>query len=95
VTKSAEASVGGYFYALCLLLKCKNGFYLGCIENLKNRSERHRQGYVPAAANRLPVILDFYIAFKDKYTDFNFEKYLKTGSGRASLKEHMSAVALC
>ena len=74
-------------YVYCL--KCREGFYLGCTENLKNRFERHRQGFVPATTNRLPVTLDFYFAFKDKYKAYNFEKYLKTGSGRAFLKKRL------
>ncbi|MFH1388603.1 MAG: GIY-YIG nuclease family protein [Patescibacteria group bacterium] len=69
-------------------LKCKEGYYLGCTKDLKNRFERHKQGYVPATANRLPVTFDFYLAFKDKYKAFEFEKYLKSGSGRAFTKRH-------
>jgi putative endonuclease len=34
------------------------------------------------------VELTTYIAFKNKYTAFTFEKYLKSGSGRAFLKKH-------
>lgn len=30
------------------------------------------------------------MAFKDKYLAFNFEKYLKSGSGRAFIKKHFS-----
>jgi len=38
--------------------------------------------------NRLPIKLDFYFAIKDKYKAFQFEKYLKSGSGRAFIKKH-------
>jgi predicted GIY-YIG superfamily endonuclease len=70
-------------------LKCKDGYYMGCTDNLKNRLERHQKGQVPATANCLPIKLDFYFAVKDKYTAFNFEKYLKSGSGRAFIKRHL------
>ena len=31
------------------ILKCSNGQpYTGCTDNLKNRIERHKKGYVPA-----------------------------------------------
>ena len=70
-------------------LKCKDGYYLGCTNDLKDRVARHEKGHVPATAERLPIKLDFYIAIKDKYTAFNLEKYLKSGSGRAFMKKHL------
>jgi len=71
-------------------LKCKDGFYVGCTNDLKDRLKRHQSGHVPATMNRLPVELDFYIAIQDKYRAFEFEKYLKSGSGRAFIKKHLS-----
>ncbi len=71
-------------------LKCNDGFYLGCTANLKERLERHQKGLVPATVNRRPLELVAYFAFKDKYVAFEFEKYLKSGSGRAFLKKHLS-----
>lgn len=47
-------------------------------------------GQVSATANRLPVELSFYFAIDDKYKAFEFEKYLKSGSGRAFLKKHFN-----
>jgi len=70
-------------------LKCKDGFYVGCTDNIKDRLERHQKGHVPATASRLPVELDFYFAIEDKYKAFEFEKYLKSGSGRAFIKKHL------
>jgi len=69
-------------------LKCKDGFYIGCTDDLKDRVRRHIAGHVPATKNRLPVVLIAYFAFTDKYKAFNFEKYLKSGSGRAFLNRH-------
>jgi len=57
-------------------------------DNLKDRIERHIKGYVPATKNRRPIILQNYIAFKGKYKAFEFEKYLKSGSGRAFIQKH-------
>jgi len=70
-------------------LKCKDGYYVGCTDNLKNRLERHKKRYIPATANRLPIKLDFYFAISGKYKAFEFEKYLKSGSGRAFLRKHL------
>jgi predicted GIY-YIG superfamily endonuclease len=69
-------------------LKCKDGHYVGCTDNLKNRLERHQKGQIPATTDRLPVKLDLYFAVNDKYKAFEFEKYLKSGSGRAFMKKH-------
>jgi len=71
------------------ILKCSdNKPYTGCTDNLKERIERHTKGHVSATKERRPLELTNYIAFKDKYKAFNFEKYLKSGSGRAFLKKH-------
>jgi len=69
-------------------LKCKDGYYLGCTDNLKDRIKRHQKGQVIATSKRLPINLMFYFAIEDKYKAFQFEKYLKSGSGRAFIKKH-------
>ncbi len=69
-------------------LKCKDGFYVGCTDNIEDRLDRHQRGNVPATVNRLPIKLEFYVAIEDKYKAFSFEKYLKSGSGRAFIKKH-------
>ena len=70
------------------ILKCKDGPYTGCTEDLKERINRHKNGYVPATKKRRPIELENYFAFTDKYKAFEFEKYLKSGSGRAFTKKH-------
>ncbi|MFA5742985.1 MAG: GIY-YIG nuclease family protein [Candidatus Paceibacterota bacterium] len=75
-----------YIYSL----KCKDGYYIGCTENVDERIERHKNGQVPATANRLPINLAFYFALEDKYKAFEFEKYLKSGSGRAFINNHLA-----
>ena len=71
------------------ILKCSdNRTYIGCSDDLKDRLKRHNNGNIPATKLRLPVKLISYFAFSNKYTAFNFEKYLKSGSGRAFLKKH-------
>ncbi len=62
---------------------------MGCTNNLKDRINRHTKGQVDATKDRLPVELDFYIAFSNQYKAFEFEKYLKSGSGRAFIKKHL------
>ncbi|OGG20174.1 excinuclease ABC subunit C [Candidatus Gottesmanbacteria bacterium RIFCSPHIGHO2_02_FULL_40_13] len=72
------------------LLKCSdNRTYIGCTDDLKDRIYRHQKGQVPATKERLPIKLISYFSFSNKYTAFNFEKYLKSGSGRAFMKKHL------
>lgn len=72
------------------ILKCNdNNLYTGCTNDLKDRIERHNKGHVPATKERRPVELINYIAFKDKYKAYNFETYLKSGSGRAFINKHL------
>lgn len=71
------------------ILKCsENRTYIGCSDNLKERIVRHQKGQVPATKDRLPIKLISYFAFSNKYTAFNFEKYLKSGSGRVFMRKH-------
>lgn len=83
----ASADKVRFYYVY--ILHCKNNTpYIGCTDNLKDRMERHNNGYVPATKSLRPVKLIAYLAFSNKYTAFNFEKYLKSGSGRAFIKKH-------
>ena len=71
------------------ILKCNDErSYIGCTDNLKDRIDRHQKGQVSATKDRLPIKLISYFAFSNIYTAFNFEKYLKSGSGRAFIKKH-------
>jgi len=74
-----------YIYSL----KCEDGYYIGCTDDLKDRIKRHQKGQIPATMDRLPIKLDFYFAVNDKYRAFEFEKYLKSGSGRAFIERHL------
>ena len=66
------------------LLRCNDGtIYTGCTGNLEERLRRHLAGQVSYTSCRLPVTLVTYISFQDKYKAFEFEKYLKSGSGKA------------
>jgi len=78
------------FYVYVLLCS-DNKTYIGCTDDLKSRKRRHDKGQIPATKNRLPIKLISYFAFSNKYTAFDFEKYLKSGSGRAFIKKHKLA----
>jgi len=72
------------------VLKCHDGtYYTGCTSDLINRLDRHQKGQVKYTAIRLPVELIVTITFKDKYKAFMFEKYLKSGSGKAFMNKRL------
>ena len=72
------------------ILICRNlKPYVGCTKDLKDRIERHSKGFVPATKSLRPIKLTCYFAFENKYKAFYFERYLKSGSGRAFLKRHL------
>lgn len=77
-------------YYVYLLLCNDNKLYTGCTSDLTERFERHKNGGVPTTAKRLPIKLISYAVFSNKYTAFNFEKYLKSGSGRSFIKKHFT-----
>jgi putative endonuclease len=64
-------------------------FYKGCTSNLEERLERHQKGWVESTKDLLPVKLIAYTAFPNQSKAYAFEKYLKSGSGRAFLKKHI------
>ena len=88
-SRFAKATFALNFMYYIYSLKCKDGYYIGCTDDLQDRLDRHKKGHVPATANRLPITLEFYFATEDKYKAFEFEKYLKSGSGRAFMKKHL------
>jgi predicted GIY-YIG superfamily endonuclease len=72
------------------ILRCAdNKIYVGCTNNLRDRTMRHNRGYNFYTKGRLPVKLIFYCCFLNKYLAYGFEKYLKSGSGRAFMLRHL------
>ena len=71
------------------ILKCLDKtHYVGCTNDLEDRVKRHNLGQVHYTKTRLPFELIVSISFNDKYKAYAFEKYLKSGSGRAFSKRH-------
>ncbi|THD69216.1 GIY-YIG nuclease family protein [Robertkochia marina] len=72
------------------LLRCEDGsVYKGCTADLSERLQRHQKGEVKYTRTRLPVELITYLVFQDKYKAFQFERYLKTGSGAAFARKRL------
>jgi putative endonuclease len=72
------------------ILKCSdNTYYTGCTSDLDDRLNRHSKGENTYTKFRLPVWLVGYTAFHDKYKAYDFEKYLKSGSGKAFVRKRL------
>jgi putative endonuclease len=61
--------------------------YTGATANLKQRIPDHNAGKSTHTAKFKPWELVWYCAFRDKYKALEFEKYLKSHSGRAFAKK--------
>jgi len=62
--------------------------YTGFTYTLERRIEQHNLGLVPSTASFRPWELVAAILFADTQRGISFEKYLKSGSGRAFSKRH-------
>jgi predicted GIY-YIG superfamily endonuclease len=62
--------------------------YVGQTRDLRQRLKEHNEGRSPHAAKFYPWILVTHFAFAREKTAIAFEKYLKSGSGRAFIKRH-------
>lgn len=68
---------------------CADGMtYTGCTNNFEESLQLHNQGQVEVTKSRLPLYVVLTLVFANKYKAFNFERYLKSGSGRVFMKRH-------
>ena len=63
--------------------------YIGVTQNLKARLKSHNEGQSPHTSKFKPWNLITYIAFSDESKAVEFEKYLKSGSGRAFAEKRL------
>ena len=66
------------------VLKCASGkYYTGYSTDIKDRLIAHQKGEVSFTKDKLPVELVHLSLFADKQKAYDFERYLKSGSGVA------------
>jgi predicted GIY-YIG superfamily endonuclease len=63
--------------------------YAGITDDVSARLLKHNAGEVPHTSKFRPWRLRTYVAFTDETLAFAFERYLKSGSGRAFAKKHL------
>ena len=66
------------------ILQCINGnYYSGFTSNIEKRLKAHNAGDVHFTTDNLPVKLLHLSLFDNKQKAYDFERYLKSGSGSA------------
>jgi predicted GIY-YIG superfamily endonuclease len=64
-------------------------FYTGLTDNLRKRLQNHNAGRVRHTAKWKPWRLKSYIALSDRMRAAEFERYLKSASGRAFVRKRL------
>jgi putative endonuclease len=78
-----------FFYVYILESIAGGEFYVGITEDLRGRLKKHNGGGVPHTAKHRPWRIKTAIAFTDKARAIDFERYLKSSSGRAFAKKRL------
>ncbi len=76
-----------YAYILQSMTEPKQ-HYVGHTADLRKRVTEHNAGECPHTSKFLPWKLKVYVAFESIQQAQRFEKYLKSGSGRAFAQRH-------
>ena len=63
--------------------------YVGVTEDLKQRLADHNAGRTLHTAKFRPWRIETYVGFSDSRKAEDFEKYLKSGSGREFSRRHL------
>ena len=64
------------------------GIYIGATNNIDRRIREHNDGQVKSTCERKPFEIVSYFKLPTLQRAYQFEKYLKSGSGRAFPRRH-------
>jgi predicted GIY-YIG superfamily endonuclease len=76
-----------FVYILESILQPEN-YYTGQTKDVISRLKKHNEGGCPHTAKFKPWQIKNYFAFNSKEKALKFEKYLKSGSGKAFAQKH-------
>jgi predicted GIY-YIG superfamily endonuclease len=76
-------------YVYILKSQDSEHFYVGITDDVPARLAKHNAGEVSHTSKYRPWRLKTYIAFSNQQQAVAFEKYFKSGSGRAFAKRHL------
>jgi predicted GIY-YIG superfamily endonuclease len=79
-----------FFYVYILQSKSNpKNFYTGFTEDLQGRLKTHNSGQVTHTSKHIPWQIKTAVAFTERKRAVEFERYLKTASGRAFAKKRL------
>ena len=78
-----------FYYVYILVSELEEArHYTGLKENLEARIKAHNAGKVAHTSKYRPWRIENVVAFRSREKAFDFEKYLKSHSGRSFAKKH-------
>jgi putative endonuclease len=77
------------WYVYVLKSRKDERFYVGSTDDLKRRLREHNDGACESTLHRRPLDLEAYIAVRQESVARALEKYLKSGSGVATLQKRI------
>jgi len=87
---AARLGTSGFRYVYLLESGApEGGFYTGMTDDLAARLAAHNAGHVSSSKSGRPWAIRVAIAFRDPVRAPAFERYLKSGSGRAFAIRHL------
>jgi putative endonuclease len=81
-----------FFYVYILQSLKDNSLYIGYSTNVQKRLIEHNSGKSRYTNQHKPYILVGYIAFTKKQDAQRYEKYLKSGWGRRTIKSMFGSI---
>ena len=78
------------YYIYLIQSKIDDSKYVGYTNNLEDRIKRHNTGKEKYTKNKKPWKLIYYSAFRSRKEATDFEKYLKSGSGREFIRRRIN-----
>ncbi len=77
------------YFVYILKSKKDNSYYTGVTEELEKRVTEHNSGSARYSSTKRPFQLIWYCGFEKKEKAYEFEKYLKSGSGIGFRNKHL------
>lgn len=77
------------YFVYILKSQKDDSYYKGTTTDLIKRLEQHNSMKDRYTSNKQPFEIIWYCCFKDKMKAYNFEKYLKSGSGFAFARKRL------
>lgn len=77
-----------YFVYILQSIK-DDSYYTGVTADVEERLKEHNEGSTKSTSHKKPFNLIWFCGFLDKKKAYDFEKYLKAGSGMAFRNKHL------